>query len=590
MSAGVQDGRLEDGIGVLTTEAQRVREFGFSGSELDRAKKWMAAFYDRAYQERTKTESGSFAQEYLSYFLIDEPSPGIEYEYRLVQQLIPSITETDVSTMAKSLLGDDSRVILAVSPQKPGIKIPTDADLQAAIKSAAAVRVTPWADTTVTRALLESVPAPAGVTSRRAVDSVGLTIVTFANGVEAWLKPTDFKNDQVLFGMNALGGTSLATCADNVSASMAPAYIDFSGAGGLKALDLQKVLNGKLVSARPFISASTHGVSGSAAPAQLETALQLLYQEVTAPGDDPEAFALIRKQLDAMLANRGRSPAQVFGEKLAQINTSDHCASQPLTPERLATLNREKMVAFYKERFANAADFKFFMVGAFKVEDVIPLLARYVGTLPSTGQAASTFKDMGVRFPEGTQRVKVEQGQEPKAQTVMSFFADPAPDPVEQENISAATTVLDIVLRDVLREDLGQTYTVSVSLAQQLPQRGAGHMQVRFSAAPENIEPMTSRVLQEIRKLKETAPTADLTNRARESAKRTYETSLKQNDYWLRRLQSITMLGGDPSEIVTRAQRIDAVTPQALQDVYKKYFPEDRSTIVTLVPAPAAKP
>ncbi|MBI3400051.1 MAG: insulinase family protein [Acidobacteria bacterium] len=590
MSAGVQDGKLEDGIGVLTTEAQRVREFGFSGSELDRAKKWMAAFYDRAYQERTKTESGSFAQEYLSYFLIDEPSPGIEYEYRLVQQLIPSISEAEVSAMAKSLLGDDSRVILAVSPQKPGIKIPTEADLQAAISAAAAVRVTPWADTTVTRALLEHLPAPAGIASRRAIDSLGITIVTFANGVEAWLKPTDFKNDQVLFGMNALGGASLASCADEANATLAPAYTDFSGAGGLKATDLQKVLTGKLVSARPFISSSTHGVSGSAAPAQLETALQLLYQELTAPGDDPEAFALMKKQLEAMVANRGRSPGQVFAEKLAQINTSNHCTSQPLTPERIAGLDRAKMLAFYRDRFSNAADFKFFMVGAFKVDEAVPLLARYLGTLSSKGEAISKFTDIGVRFPEGTQRVKVEQGQDPKAQTVMSFYADPPPDPVEQENINAATTVLDIVLRDVLREDLGQTYTVGVNLSQQLPQRGGGHIQVRFGAAPENIDSMTTRVLQEIKKLQETAPSEDLTNRAKESARRTYETSLKQNDYWLRRLQSITMLGGDPSEIVTRGQRIDAVTPQALQDVFKKYFPETRSTIVTLVPAPPAKP
>jgi zinc protease len=590
MSAGVQDGKLEDGIGVLTTEAQRVREFGFSGTELDRAKKWMAAFYDRAYQERNKSESGSFAQEYLNYFLIDEPSPGIEYEYRLVQQLIPSISEAEVSAMAKSLLGDDSRVILAVSPQKPGIKIPTEADLQAAITAASSVRVTPWADTTVTRALLENVPAPAGVASRRSIDDLGITIVTFANGVEAWLKPTDFKNDQVLFGMNALGGTSLATCADEANASLAPAYTDFSGAGGLKALDLQKVLTGKLVSARPFISSSTHGVSGSAAPAQLETGLQLLYQELTAPGDDPEAFTLMKKQLEAMIANRGRSPGQVFAEKLAQVNTSNHCTAQPLTAERIATLDRAKMMAFYKDRFANAADFRFFMVGAFKVDEAVPLIARYVGTLPSKGQATSTFNDIGVRFPEGTQRVKVEQGQDPKAQTVMSFYADPPPDPVEQETINAATTVLDIVLRDVLREDLGQTYTVGVNLAQQLPQRGSGHIQVRFGAAPENIESMTTRVLQEIKKLQATAPSADLTNRAKESAKRTYETSLKQNDYWLRRLQTITMLGGNPAEIVTRATRIDGVTPQALQDVFKKYFPENRSTIVTLVPAAAAKP
>src|SRR5262245_10564168 len=192
MAAQVQDGKLEDGVGVLATEALRVREFGFSGSELDRAKQWMAAFYERAYTERDKTESGSFAAEYVSYFLNDEPSPGIEYEYRLVQRLLPTITDGDAASLARTLLGDDSRVILATTPQKAGIKIPTETELQTALTAATSVRVTPWVDTSATRALMEHAPTGGAVSSRRALDEVGVTVVTFGNGVEAWLKPTDF--------------------------------------------------------------------------------------------------------------------------------------------------------------------------------------------------------------------------------------------------------------------------------------------------------------------------------------------------------------------------------------------------------------
>jgi zinc protease len=584
MAAQVEDGKLEDGLGVLAVEALRVREFGFSGTELDRAKTWMAAFYDRAYSERDKTESGSFAQEYVSYFLNDEPSPGIAYEYQLVKQLLPSITEADASTLARSLLGDDSRVILATSPQKPGIKIPTEAELQAAIATATAARVTPWADTSATRALMEHAPKAGAVASRRSLDDLGVTVVRFENGVEAWLKPTDFKNDQIVFSLNASGGSSLAPPADFVEASLATALVSAAGAGGLKALDLQKVLTGKLVSARPFIGLSTHGVSGSAAPAQLETALQLLYQEFTAPGDDAESFALLKKQLEAAVSNRGRAPQQVFAEKLAQVNTSAHYTSQPLTPERVATLSREKMIAFYKARFANAADFSFFMVGAFKLEQAIPLLAEYVGALPSTGKQTSQFKDVAIRFPETTKQEKVEAGREPRGQTVISFFADPSIDPQEQEKIIAATTVLDIALRDILRENLGQTYTVSVGLQQALPQRGSGHIDVRFGAAPENLPSMTARVMQEIKRLQQEGPTKDLTDRAKETARRGYETALKQNDYWLGRLQTIKTYNRDPGEILTRGKRIDAVTPQVLQDVFKQYFPAERSTVVTLVP------
>src|SRR5581483_1759992 len=299
LGAAVADGKLDDGIGVLAQEAKRVREYGFTASEVERAKKWMQSFYERAYSERDKTESGSFAQEYLSYFLNEEPSPGIEYEFRLVQQLLPGISTNEVSATAKTLLTDNSRVVLAVSPQKPDIHIPTDTELLGALNTALSAPVTEWVDTTSTRGLMETVPAPAAVSSRRTLENVGVTIVKFANGVEAWLKPTDFKNDQVLFSLEASGGTSLAAPADYPEATMAAGYVSLSGVGGLKALDLQKILAGKLASARPYASLSAHGISGSAAPAQLETALQLLNQTFVAPGDDPEAFALLKRQLEA---------------------------------------------------------------------------------------------------------------------------------------------------------------------------------------------------------------------------------------------------------------------------------------------------
>jgi zinc protease len=584
LSARVQDGKLATGLSGVEIEAERVRRFGFTASELDRAKRWLSAFYERAYNERDKTESASFAQEYLNYFLEDEPSPGITYEYRLVQQLLPGITLADVMTLARSRLQDRGEVVLAVTPQKEGLTVPTAADLQIALTAADKVAVTPWTDTTTAKALMEHPPDAAPVESRRELPDIGVTIVRFANGLEAWLKPTDFKNDQVLFTMYSRGGLSLAGCDDYLQARFAPQYVDLSGAGGFKAIELEKMLAGKLASASPFISSSTHGISGSAAPADLETALQLAYQMFTAPGDDPEAFALLKRQLDAAVANRGRSPGQVFGEKVAQINTANHCTAQPLTAERVAALDRARMMKFYRDRFANAADFTLFMVGAFDIDKTVPLLARYVGSLPSTGQRTADYRDLGIHFPSAIERARVEKGREPRAQTMISFYADPPFDPDEQERINEASTVLETELRDLLREDLGQTYTVSVGLSQSPPQRGDGYMVISFGAAPENIDAMTSRVLDVVKKMRAEGPPEDLVVKAKEAARRDYETALKQNGYWMRRLQTIHLLGGNPTDVITRDQRIGAVTTAAVQQVFEQYFPLDRYTVVTLVP------
>jgi zinc protease len=588
LRAGVADGKIVDGLVAIETEARRVRQFGFTAPELDRAKKSMLAGYERAFNERDKEESGGYAREYVSYFLDEEPSPGIEYEYGLALKVIPAVSLDEVAALARRELADDSRVVLAVSPQKEGISIPSESDLRAALDSTSKLAVTPWNETVVARTLMETPPAAAAIESRRSLPDVGVTMVRFANGVEAWLKPTDFKNDQVMFSMYAWGGLSLAPQGDFVEASLADTYVGFSGVAGIKALDLDKMLAGKRAGAAPFLSLSTHGISGSSAPGELETALQLLYQSFVAPGDDPDAFALMKRQLASSVANRGQSPGQVFAERLDQINTSNHFTSEPLTPERVETIDRAKVIAFYRERFTNAADFTFFMVGAFKPDDVTPLLARYLGALPSTGKKTSDYKDLGIHFPTSIERARVERGREPRSQTVISFFADPPADSTVAERISAATTVLQTRLRDILREELGQTYGVSVGLSQELPQKGGGYMRVTFGAAPENIQAMADRVLAEVKRLQEEGPSADLVASAKETARRGYETSLKENGYWLRRLQTVQMFGAPIGEILTRTSRIDAVTPSDVQNVFKAYFPLDRYTLVTLVPAPTA--
>jgi len=358
---------------------------------------------------------------------------------------------------------------------------------------------------------------------------------------------------------------------------------------GLKALDLQKMLAGKLAGAAATMSASTHGFSGSAAPAELETALQLLYAKFTQPGNDPDAFELLKKQLAAAVVNRLDNPDAVFGDRVEQVNTSDHYTSKPLTVERVNALDRQKMFDFYKQRFANAADFTFFMVGAFKVDDAVPLLARYVGSLPSTGTSTAAFKDMGIHFPSTVVKAEVDKGSEPKSQTVISFFADPPADPQEQERVNAAADVLEISLRDILREDLGQTYTVSAGLSESLPQRGDGHIEIVFGAAPENIESMTARVFAEVKRLQAEGPSDDLLNRAKETARRNYETSLKQNAYWLGRLQAEHLFNQDPSSVLHRLDRINALTRTSVQDAFRTYFPIDRYTVVTLRPAQPGK-
>ncbi|HVL66157.1 MAG TPA: insulinase family protein [Vicinamibacterales bacterium] len=587
LGAAVEEGRILQGLTALEIETKRVRQYGFGPAELDRAKKWWLASYERAFNERDKSESGAYASEYVRHFLQDEPVPGIEFEYRLAQALIPAITAAEVNEMAKALLADVGRVIVATSPQKDGLSVPTEAQLRQVATKVEALAVTRWNDAGTATALMDAPPEPGAIRERTTVEPLGVTVLRLSNGVEAWLKPTDFKNDEVLFSLAAPGGASLAPPEKFVEALLAPALVQLSGAGGHSAVEQQKLLAGKFARATAAISLSTHAISGSARPGDLETALQLLYLNFTQPGNDEEAFANIRRQLDAMYANREQNPGLLFSEKIGQVNTGGHYIAEPLTPERLAKLDREAMAAFYRERFSNAADFVFVMVGAFTVDEALPLVARYVGSLPSKGTPAGKARDVGLKFPATIERATVQKGREPKASTHISFFADPPQDPVEITRLTTATEVLEIALRDLLREELGETYTVGVDFSQETFQRGGGHVSVTFSAAPENLAKMTDRVMQEVQRLQKEGPGDDLTNRAKESARREHETGMKQNGYWLSRIQAAKLLGRDPvAHVLEREQRIRAVTPADVREMFVRYFPMDRYTIVTLLPEP----
>jgi zinc protease len=590
MSASTPDGSIPAGLTALQIEARRVTEHGFNPGEFERAKRALESTYERAYNEQDTNESSRFAREYVSHFLVGEPSPGIDYEYRLVESMLPGITLEEVTAMARSRLTEGSRVILAVTPQKDGVEPPSEAALREALQSADAVAVMPWVEPETSLALMERAPTPGAIASRRQLPEVGVSVVTFENGVEAWLKPTDFKNDEVRFTMYAMGGSSRADEATFLDAALSTSLVGLSGIGGFQDLELNRMLSGRRASASPFVSLSTHGISGSASPTDLETALQLLYLTFTDPNDDAASLALLKRQLGAMVVNRGKNPGEVFGEKVAAVNTSGHYTSRSITEEDVEALDQEAMLSFYRDRFANAADFTFFMVGAFEPDAILPLLAQYVGSLPSTGVRTSTFRELGIRFPSTIERAQVTKGLEPRSQTLLSFFADPSTDPVEQERIIAASLVLQTTLRDVLREALGQTYTVSVRLNQSPPQVGGGHIRVSFGAAPENIQSMTDRVIQEIKRLQEEGPSDEFISSARESARRGYETSLKENGYWLSRLQTVHMLGRDPREIPTRTERIASITPDVVRDAFREYFPMDRYTVVTLVPELARGP
>ena len=587
LSAIVPDGGIATGLRAVLAESERVRQHGFAPAELDRATRELLAQYARAWQERDKSESSSYAREYVSHFLTGEPSPGIDVELALVRQFLPTITLDEVRDMTRRLLHEDSRVVLAVAPDKAGVAVPTEADLRTALAAVAQAAVTPWEDRTAGRQLLEHPPAGGRVVSRRALEPLGVTVLTLSNGVEAWLKPTDFKNDQVLFGADALGGASLAEPSTVLEALLSPIAVGEMGVGGFTPGDLEKLLAGKLVQVSPEVQQYTHGISGSSTPADLETALQLVYLEFTAPDDRAEGFEVLRRRLQTAVAHRASDPGSVYGDTIISLNTGDHYLYRPIKPEDVPGLKRDASLRFYRARFANAVDFTFVFVGSFDVDTVTPLVARYLGGLPSTGKATGRFEDRGLSFPEKTRTAEVRRGREPRSTTTITFFADAGGSEQDRRLALTAAGVVRNRLRSLLREEMSGTYGVSVSYSDVQPARGYGTMTVSFGSSPENASKLTSAVFDELDRLQDGAlAPADLGNE-QEIERRELEVAQRQNGYWLGSLRRMRVLGRDPLLLRKRRQEIDNVTPEALQSAFRRYFPRRRYTQVVLMPETA---
>src|SRR6185295_1946015 len=230
---------------------------------LARAKASMLARYERSYNERDKAESPDLADELVRHFLVAEGAPGIEFEYDLVKKFLPTITAAETAAVGREFITEADRVVLSTAPEKAGLTPVTEVSLRTALSDGLAASVEPWKDAIAGRELISKAPTPGAIKSRREIPEIGVTVLTLSNGVEVWLKPTTFRNDQISFTSYAKGGLSLATPEDYFNASLATSLVGLSGVGGFTPVDLGKLLAGKLASASPTVGTYTHGMGGS---------------------------------------------------------------------------------------------------------------------------------------------------------------------------------------------------------------------------------------------------------------------------------------------------------------------------------------
>jgi zinc protease len=589
LSAGVKEDGIERGLDALFTEALRVEKFGFTGTELQRQKTNIMRGIERAVTEKENTPSGSLADEYVRNFTEQEPSPGIEYEAALHARFLPEITLAEVNALAKQWVPDKNRVVLVNAPQKEGLTIPDETKLAGVITAATRKELTAYTDTVANAALIETPPAPGAVTKTTTKDAFGITEWELSNGVRVVLKPTNFKEDEILFQAFSPGGTSLASDADFIPAQSAAQVIASGGLGKFSSVDLRKVLTGKVASARPFVGELDEGLRGSASKKDLDTLFQLIYLTFTAPRADPAIFSVITTSTKSALANQRNSPEFAFAETLNSIMSQNHPRAKMMTPEMVDQMNLDKSLAFYKDRFSDASDFTFVFVGSFDVNAMKPLVERYLATLPATHRK-ETWKDIGMKRPTGVIEKRVDKGLEPKSRAAIIFSG---PFEYTQENriaIRAMADVLEVRLRESIREDLGGTYSISADANYSKFPRQEYTVNISFGSNPDRTEELVKTVMKEIESFKANGPTDKQLADVKETFLRDDESNMKQNGYLLGQIALRYEYNEDLTSLFNIAdyyRKIDAAT---IKSAAQKYLNPANMVKVTLFPEKTVAP
>jgi zinc protease len=562
-------------IEALIVENERARKFGFTAAELDRVKKSFFRRMEQQYNEREKTESADHAEEYLRNFLSDEPIPGIENEFAYYKKFLDGITLEEVNKYAAQSIPSsaEKKLVLLQGPTKAEFPMPTNEELLAAVTRAEQLPVTPFEEKALATALMTSLPAAGKISAEKSLPDVNVVQLTLENGVTIWLKKTDFKNDQVLFSGYRYGGNSLYGNEDAQNAQYAASIVSQMGVGQFAPTDLRKMLSGKTVSVSPRITALSEGVSGQSGSADVETLLQLTHLYFTAPRKDPELFASFRTRQQGMIQNMLSDPRTTFQDSVSRMLYNNHPRGPRFPrPADFDNLSLDRMMEIYKERFGNASGWTFFLVGSFDIEQVKPLMATYLGSLPSTKGNTTGFKDLGIRPVKGVVKKEIRKGKEEQSLISIAFTGEAAFLPEEQLKLQALLDLVEIKMTETLREKLSGVYSSQIGGSLNKNPYPNYSINLSIPCGPENVDKLIAAAFAEIQKIKDAGPTPEDLKKVKETFTKKQQENLKENSYWLNALQRSAELGTNPSSILTVEKRINEVTAKELQERARKYF------------------
>ncbi|MCX6352256.1 MAG: insulinase family protein [Bacteroidetes bacterium] len=573
---------IDHSIRSMYEELERVKKFGFTQTELDRAKKATLKGMEDMFKERNKTESRGLIDELVRNFLQQEVIPGIEWENAANKKFVPEITLAEVNGVSAEWIKNENNSIVFTGPEKDDIKIPNQEGIQAIISSVTKEDVKAYDDKVSDKPLLGKKPTAGKVVSEKVMKEINVTEWTLSNGAKVILKPTDYKDNEIILNAFSMGGHSLSTDADMISAMTSADIINYSGLGDFDNTALQKLLTGKTANVSPSIGELMTNLSGESSNEDFETMMQMLYLYFTAPRNDKEGYDAYTSQMMGSLQNQYSSPEGVYYDSLQIALSNNHPRRRPMTVEKLSQINLDKAVNFYKQRFTGAGNFTFVFVGSFKPENIKAMVEQYIGGLPAGNK--ETWKDLGIHSPKGVVKKTITKGTEPKSRVSLTLNGSFAYTAQNRFELDATTKVLSIMLREVMREDKSGVYGVGCYPSATHYPREEYSVTVGFGCSPDNADMLTKTVFEQMELLKKDGPSEKNMVKVKETMLRTREVDSKTNNFWSNMLRNVYFNGGNPVDVLKYNDFVNKLDAAALKKAANTYLKTDNMVQVTLMP------
>lgn len=566
-------------------EALRAARGGFTQSEYDRMRDNYLSSFERVYNNRATRENDSFVSEYVNNFVDGDPIPDIETEWQLMQQVAASLPLEYLNKVMAGLITQDNRAIMILSPEKEGYTLPTPAQLETALAQVDAETIEAFVDNVKSEPLIRKAPVAGKIVKTEENALWGTTEWTLSNGAKVIIKPTKYKEDEIRFSAQALGGFADTPVEYAPSILTLPNAIGNFGLGSYNSSELSKYLAGKIAGIVINPGEYTRSVAGNSTPKDLPTLMELIYMAFTDVTFDRDEFEAMRKSTAAVLANQTNNPNYVFNEKMLST-LYESPFQRMLTQADLDAADLDFITKLVHDMTANAADFTFYFVGNVDLERLRPLVETYIASLP--GNPATAVKSVPSYNPALFARPGSADDNftttmtTPQTYAAVMEYGDMEFTAKNSQIASIAGQILTNRLIKTVREDMGAVYSIGASGQASRMGINPVMMSTSFPMKPE----MKKEVLDFIHgqfKAMENDVTAEELNPIKEYMAKSFTEAKERNNVWLSALIGYGINGVDTFN--GNVEVLNSITVNDVMDFMKKLNAQGNYRTITLDPA-----